>query len=105
VRAHGSSLILVGIFVAFVLAQFVTNPAFGRAANIANVPQQNSIIGIIACGMLLMIVVGGFDLSVGAVGGMTSVLARVEARPRPPHSRATPTIAGVNSSRGDRGDG
>jgi ribose/xylose/arabinose/galactoside ABC-type transport system permease subunit len=75
VRVRGSGLILVGIFVALVLALFVTNPAFGRAANVANVLQQNSIIGIVACGMLLMIIVGGFDLSVGAVGAMTSVLA------------------------------
>jgi ribose/xylose/arabinose/galactoside ABC-type transport system permease subunit len=75
VRVRGSGLILVGIFVALVVALLVTNPAFGRAANIANVLQQNSIIGIVACGMLLMIVVGGFDLSVGAVGAMTSVLA------------------------------
>jgi ribose transport system permease protein/putative xylitol transport system permease protein len=65
----------VGIFAALVLALLVSNPAFGRAANIANVLQQNSIIGIVACGMLLMIIVGGFDLSVGAVGAMTSVVA------------------------------
>jgi ribose/xylose/arabinose/galactoside ABC-type transport system permease subunit len=75
VRVRGSGLILVGIFVALVVALLVTSPAFGRAANIANVLQQNSIIGIVACGMLLMIIVGGFDLSVGAVGAMTSVLA------------------------------
>jgi ribose/xylose/arabinose/galactoside ABC-type transport system permease subunit len=75
VRARGPGLLLVGIFVALVVALLVTSPAFGRAANIANVLQQNSIIGIVACGMLLMIIVGGFDLSVGAVGAMTSVLA------------------------------
>ena len=38
--------------------------------NTANLLQRNSIIGIVACGMLLMIILGGFDLSVGAVGAM-----------------------------------
>ncbi|RWB31639.1 MAG: hypothetical protein EOQ42_27610 [Mesorhizobium sp.] len=37
--------------------------------------QRNAIIGIAACGMLLMIITGGFDLSVGAVGAMSSVVA------------------------------
>ena len=74
-RARWSSLLLLAIFAALVLGLLVTTPTFGRWANIANVLQQNSIIGIVACGMLLMIIVGGFDLSVGAVGAMSSVLA------------------------------
>jgi ribose/xylose/arabinose/galactoside ABC-type transport system permease subunit len=51
------------------------SPNFRDPANLVNVLQQNSIIGIVACGMLLMIVIGGFDLSVGAVGAMSSVVA------------------------------
>lgn len=73
-RGRGSGL-LFGILAVVVIVQLVTTPAFGRWANIANILQQNSIIGIVACGMLLMIILGGFDLSVGAVGAMTSVLA------------------------------
>ncbi|MCV2394354.1 ABC transporter permease [Actinotalea sp. M2MS4P-6] len=73
-RRGGSSL-LAGILALLVLSQLLTTPAFGRWANIANILQQNSIIGIVACGMLLMIILGGFDLSVGAVGAMSSVLA------------------------------
>lgn len=74
VRGRGSSLLLA-ILVLVVVSQLITTPAFGRWANIANILQQNSIIGIVACGMLLMIILGGFDLSVGAVGAMSSVLA------------------------------
>ncbi|HEY0119001.1 MAG TPA: ABC transporter permease [Cellulomonas sp.] len=74
-RRMGGSGLLSGILVLVVAVQLVTTPAFGRWANIANILQQNSIIGIVACGMLLMIILGGFDLSVGAVGAMTSTLA------------------------------
>ncbi|MFV0427173.1 MAG: ABC transporter permease [Beutenbergiaceae bacterium] len=74
-RRRASGLALSGIFLALVITLWVTTPAFGRWANIANILQQNSIIGIVACGMMLMIIVGGFDLSVGAVGAMSSVVA------------------------------
>ena len=39
-----------------------------------NVLQQNSIIGIIACGMTFAIILGGFDLSVGSVTALASVV-------------------------------
>lgn len=73
-RGKGSGLLAIA-FVLLVVSQLLTTPAFGRWANISNILQQNSIIGIVACGMLLMIILGGFDLSVGAVGAMTSVVA------------------------------
>ncbi|MDR3497144.1 MAG: ABC transporter permease [Ancalomicrobiaceae bacterium] len=63
------------IFVLLMLAFCLFVPHFATWANFANVLQRNSIIGIVACGMLLMIVTGGFDLSVGAVGAMSSVVA------------------------------
>lgn len=74
-RRRAPSLALLGIFIALVVTLLLTTPAFGRWANIANILQQNSIIGIVACGMMLMIIVGGFDLSVGSVGAMSSVVA------------------------------
>lgn len=74
-RARGSSLMLLGVFAVVVIALLITTPAFANLNNISNVLQQNSIIGIVACGMLLMIILGGFDLSVGAVGAMSSVVA------------------------------
>jgi len=74
-RLGGGSSLLVGILVLVVVVQLLTTPAFGRWANISNILMQNSIIGIVACGMFLMILLGGFDLSVGAVGALTSTLA------------------------------
>lgn len=76
-RGRLSSLALVAIFVVLIVVLLITTPSFGRVSNLANVLQQNSIIGIVAAGMLLMIILGGFDLSVGAVGAMSSVIAAV----------------------------
>lgn len=67
--------IFATIFVVLVVTLLITTPRFGTWGNISNILQQNSIIGIVACGMLLMIIVGGFDLSVGAVGATSSVVA------------------------------
>jgi ribose transport system permease protein len=67
------ALIFITTALFVVAAIFV--PHFFSWGNIANLLQRNSIIGIVACGMLLMIILGGFDLSVGAVGAMTSVAA------------------------------
>jgi hypothetical protein len=47
------------IFAILVAGLMVLSPTFRAPANLINVLQQNSIIGIVACGMLLMIVVGG----------------------------------------------
>lgn len=68
---YGMSILLValvGIFAA-------TNADFRNPDNLANVLSQSSLIGIVACGMVVVIITGGFDLSVGAVGAAASVAA------------------------------
>src|SRR6266478_1013310 len=69
-RRHG---ILV-VFVVLVAVLFATKSTFGTSQNITNVLQQNSVIGIIACGMTFAIILGGFDLSVGSVTAPSSVV-------------------------------
>jgi ribose/xylose/arabinose/galactoside ABC-type transport system permease subunit len=67
-----------GIFVVFfllVLFLLIGSPSFRQPANLWNILQQNSIIGVIACGMLVMMVAGGFDLSVGSIGAASSMTA------------------------------
>jgi ribose/xylose/arabinose/galactoside ABC-type transport system permease subunit len=61
-------------FVVLVSAMFATTSTFGTYQNLINVLQQNSIIGIIACGMTFAIILGGFDLSVGSVTALASVV-------------------------------
>jgi ribose/xylose/arabinose/galactoside ABC-type transport system permease subunit len=63
------------VFAVLVVVLAIASPGFRSPANLVNIVEQQSIIGIVACGMLLMILLGGFDLSVGAVGAASSVLA------------------------------
>ena len=69
-RRHGVLL----VFVLLVAGMFVSSSTFGTHQNLINVLQQNSVIGIIACGMTFAIIVGGFDLSVGSVTALASVV-------------------------------
>ena len=68
---HNGVLIAFVLLVAFMVG---TTSTFGTYQNLINVLQQNSIIGIIACGMTFAIILGGFDLSVGSVTALASVV-------------------------------
>lgn len=66
---------MAGLLALGVLAMSAVSPEFRTTDNLINILQQNSTIGVVACGMTLMIIVGGFDLSVGAVAAASGVLA------------------------------
>ncbi len=76
-RTNLGAFALPAIFVVLFLGFSFTVPNFATVSNLSNVIQSNSIIGIVACGMLLMIILAGFDLSVGATGAMSSVVTAV----------------------------
>lgn len=65
--------------VACVLLLFVglslTSDVFLSTTNLINVLDQWSLLGIIACGMTINIIAGGFDLSVSAVFALAGVVA------------------------------
>lgn len=63
-------LILIVLLVA---ASFVS-PDFMTPANMANVARQVVTVGIMAMGMLLVVLTGGIDLSVGSVAALASVV-------------------------------
>ncbi len=75
VRRFVSRHALLIIFALLVGGLAIASPSFRTIDNLVNIVEQQSIIGIVACGMLMMILLGGFDLSVGAVGAASSVLA------------------------------
>ncbi len=62
------------LLVAAVVGLAIANPVFRSPANLLNIIQQASMVGVIACGMQLMIVSGGFDLSVGATAAAAGCL-------------------------------
>jgi ribose transport system permease protein len=53
---------------------FALNPNFGQAANLVNIVRQASIMYILGIGMTLVILIGGVDLSNGAVVAFSSCL-------------------------------
>ena len=62
-------------FVALFLVLTFTSPPFFTKTNLLNVLDQSSTLGIIACGETIVFIAGGFDLSVGAVFGLSGVVA------------------------------
>ena len=63
------------VFFGLLIVLLIASPDFREPRNLWNVLQQNSIIGIVALGMLVMMISGGFDLSVGATGAASAVVA------------------------------
>ena len=73
-REYGMLISLVAIMVFF---QVMTNGTLFQPLNLTNLILQNSYIVIMALGMLLVIVAGHIDLSVGSVCGFIGAVAAV----------------------------
>ncbi|MGH6754693.1 MAG: sugar ABC transporter permease, partial [Bradyrhizobium sp.] len=73
-REYGMLLSLFAIMLFF---EFVTDGTLLRPLNLTNLVLQNSYIVIMALGMLMVIVAGHIDLSVGSVVGFIGALAAV----------------------------
>jgi ABC-type xylose transport system, permease component len=73
-REYGMLLSLFAIMAFF---QVVTDGTLLRPLNLTNLVLQNSYIVIMALGMLMVIVTGHIDLSVGSVAGFIGALAAV----------------------------
>ena len=71
-RDYGLVLALIAIMIFF---QFTTDGTLFKPVNLSNLVQQNSFIIVMALGMLLVIVSGHIDLSVGSVAGFIGALA------------------------------
>ena len=74
VRDYGMLIALIAIMGYF---QIVTNGTLMMPVNITNLILQNSYIIIMALGMLLIIIAGWIDLSVGSVVGLIGALVAV----------------------------
>ncbi len=64
---------LIALF-ALVIAFSFADDAFFTARNLSNLSRQVTIIGIIAVGMTMVILIAGIDLSVGSVVGLSAVV-------------------------------
>src|SRR3954447_12002710 len=73
-RSYG---MLLSLFVIMLFFQFMTDGTLLQPLNLTNLVLQNSYIVIMALGMLLVIVTGHIDLSVGSVAGFVGAVAAV----------------------------
>lgn len=71
VRTYTMVAALIAIWVMFYLLE----PTFLRARNLSNLARQMSETGILAIGMVYVIVSGNIDLSVGSLAGLTGGIA------------------------------
>jgi len=74
IRDYGMLLALVAVMIFF---QFATKGILMKPINITNLVLQNSYIIVMALGMLLIIVAGWIDLSVGSVAAFIGAVAAV----------------------------
>jgi putative multiple sugar transport system permease protein len=73
-REYGLMIALIAIMIFF---QIATNGTLFKPLNLTNLVLQNSYVVIMALGMLLVIVAGHIDLSIGSVAGFIGALASV----------------------------
>jgi len=68
---------LIALVVIMVFFQIITDGALMKPLNLTNLVLQNSYVVILALGMLLVIVAGNIDLSVGSVAAFSGAIAAV----------------------------
>jgi len=69
-REHG---VLIGFIILCIIIGFLT-PDFLSMRNLLNLLRQCSIVGIISMGMTFVIISGNFDISVGAICGLSGAI-------------------------------
>ena len=97
----GSLPILLGLVVIAIIFQ-LTNSKFLSPVNLTNLMVQLSAVGTISVGIVLVLLIGEIDLSVGAVSGFTAAIMAVLSvkagwppflfRPSPRSRRGWPSV-------------
>jgi ribose/xylose/arabinose/galactoside ABC-type transport system permease subunit len=64
-RPMSQAIVLIGLIVVICVITAIVNPRFLRVQNLINIFQQIAILGIVACGIGMLLVAGQIDISVG----------------------------------------
>ncbi|GGQ13045.1 sugar ABC transporter permease [Streptosporangium pseudovulgare] len=79
-RARGGDLgvipVVVGLVVIWAVLQ-VLNPVFLSSTNLVNLTLESAAVGVIALGIVCVLLVGEIDLSVGSVSGLSGAVLAV----------------------------
>ena len=74
-KALISEYFIFVIFIALVVVLTILKPSFIQPSNLVNILKQASINGMLAFGMMFVIIAGGFDMSVGSTVAFAGILA------------------------------
>jgi ribose transport system permease protein len=69
--------VTVALIIIFAMMSYLQPQAFASAANFYNITRNFAFIGIMAIGMVAVIITGGIDLSVGSIMGLVGVVCGV----------------------------
>jgi ribose/xylose/arabinose/galactoside ABC-type transport system permease subunit len=72
------------VLILIIIVLCILSPAFADFGNFVNIIKQAAINGVLATGMMCVILTGGFDLSVGSIVGFTGVVAALLAQGQVP---------------------
>ena len=87
---------MLGLALAIALCLSTLSPYFLTQANIFNILDQSVVVGIVAVGMTFVILLGGIDLSVGSVAGLTGIILGLALQSLPiPGAIALAVLAGA----------
>lgn len=75
VRLRWSDFIFMGIFVVLILISSLISETFFTSRNLINISRQIVTNGLISLGMLIVILTGGVDLSVGSIVAICGIMA------------------------------
>lgn len=80
-KAFARDFGLIVIFLAVIIVLSIVSPTFRVPRNLLNVWKQAAVNGILAMGMMIVVITGGIDLSMGSVVGVAGVCAALFAHP------------------------
>ncbi|MCZ2849913.1 ABC transporter permease [Modestobacter sp. VKM Ac-2978] len=72
--AHARDYGIVGAAVILFVVLSIASPAFLTVSNLLNLLDQSVTVGILACALTLVIIAGGFDLSIGAIFAVSAIV-------------------------------
>lgn len=68
-------ILLLGVTLLLALFTGQQNPRFWSSANLINILEQTSVLGLVSAGATILIIAGNFDISVGALIGLAACIA------------------------------
>ena len=89
------SRIATAVLIAAAAIASVSFPHFLSTGNITDIVTASSFLGIVAIGQCFVIVMGGFDLAIGSIVGLGTVLAAYAMPFGPVAAFAAPILAGA----------